>query len=199
MHPRQQLENKFFKQGYQYIAGVDEVGRGALAGPIVAAAVVLPGTPRLRNIRDSKSLNPQQREHLYKRIARVALAWSVYSLSATTIDARGISWANREVMIQAVTTLHLIPEFTFIDGLDQKFTFPGQSIVDGDQNVYSIAAASIIAKVSRDAMMRMASYHYPQYAFEQHKGYGTLLHRRRLKQHGPCLWHRRSFLTNVMV
>lgn len=199
MRPKQGLENTLFAQGYGHIAGVDEVGRGALAGPIVAAAVVLPPAPRLRYIRDSKSLSAQQRERLYRHIIKITLHWSVAIVSAVTIDSRGIAWANREVIQQAVMTLPIMPEHILIDGIDQKFGFPKhisiQNIIDGDQKIYSIAAASIVAKVTRDALMRIAARHYPQYAFEKHKGYGTFLHYNRLQQHGPCLWHRKSFLT----
>lgn len=216
--PTQTLENTLRTQGYKHIAGADEAGRGALAGPIVAAAVIMPPRPRLRFVADSKQLTPIRRRQLYARITRTAVSWSVSMRSAATIDAYGIQPANRTVLYNAINTLAVKPEYALIDGLftrsntpDTRFingrypnshttatTFAWQSIIKGDQRIYAVAAASIIAKVTRDWLMCALGRHYPQYDFAQHKGYGTYHHLQAILKHGPSPVHRRSFLKNVV-
>lgn len=192
--PTQKLEEDLYTQGYRQIAGVDEAGRGAWAGPIVSAAVIMPRYAIVDGIRDSKLLSLKRREELYEHILEHALAWAVGIIDADEIDRRGIEYANKQSMIMAVSQLAAQADFVVTDGnRGPDFGVPSKTIIDGDALVYSIAAASIIAKVTRDRLMREAHALYPAYGFEQHVGYGTTLHQQMIEEHGPTPLHRKSF------
>ncbi|MEN3370115.1 MAG: ribonuclease [Verrucomicrobiota bacterium] len=183
--------------GISSIAGVDEAGRGALAGPVVAAAVILPEKFRHRRLNDSKQLLPEKREEIYHDlIANSAIVWAVGIVDSVEIDAINILRATHKAMRAALATLSFQPEHVLIDGLPVfPFPLPQTAIIDGDCYSLSIAAASVIAKVTRDAIMRDFCARFPEYCFSQHKGYGTELHLIKLHEHGPCPIHRRSFET----
>lgn len=186
-------------QGYHHIAGLDEAGRGAWAGPVVAAAVILPlDDPHLSRsldgVRDSKQLSPRQRDALYERIRAVAVAVGVGVVPAEGIDAMGIVPATRQAMAAAVAQLSPSPDFLLIDFLRlNEVALPQKGIVKGDARCLSIAAASIIAKVTRDRLLIGWEETYPGYGFARHKGYGTRQHRAALKRLGPCGIHRHSY------
>jgi ribonuclease HII len=181
--------------GWNVIAGIDEVGRGPLAGPVVAAVVILPAKFRHRCLRDSKQLTEGQREEIYEEItARIDIYWAVEAVSHEEIDHLNILRASHEAMRRALRKLSVQPEHVLIDGLPvPDFPAPHTAIVDGDCRSYSIAAASVIAKVTRDRIMVEMDVQHPGYEFSQHKGYATPLHLERLKAHGPSPIHRRSF------
>ena len=182
--------------GFQSIAGVDEVGRGALFGPVVAAAVILP--ERLTSLskaglKDSKQLTREEREKLDKKIRRMALCVSVAEVDAETIDRVNIYQATRMAMLAAVQGLAVAPDHLLIDAMRLDHACPQTRLFYGDSLSLSIAAASVIAKVHRDALMRELDLVHPEYGLASHKGYGTPQHRRALVKHGPCGLHRRTF------
>ncbi len=188
------------ERGPVLIAGVDEAGRGALAGPVVAAAVILPlHNPtilaRLAQVNDSKQLSRQQREALFHLIQEMAVAWGVGQVEAREIDQMGILPATKEAMRQAIMALNPAPGFVLVDGNVglKNVRTPQRTIIRGDQLSLTIAAASIIAKVTRDQAMITQAQQYPAYQFEHHKGYGTPQHLHLLAQHGPSTIHRYSF------
>lgn len=193
--PTWEEEKTFYLRGYKLIAGVDEAGRGPLAGPIVAAAVILPFGAQIDGLNDSKLLSEKQREALYKTIKKLALAIEVAQVSHKIIDQINIGKANRLALAQAVAALQTKPHFVLVDGrrMNLDLPIPQLSIIGGDRKSVSIAAASVIAKVSRDRLMLKWHEKYPEYGFDQHKGYGTREHFKKLKKHGPCPIHRRSF------
>jgi len=191
--PTQEKEKKLWKKGFKYVAGVDEAGRGALAGPIFAAAVIFKKGVKVKGVNDSKKLTPEKREPLFKKIKKKALAWSVASLTHKQIDKLGIQVTNIKVMEKAVNNLKIKPNFILIDAHKLKLKIPSASIVKGDEKVYSIAAASILAKVSRDHLMIRLSKKHPLYQWEINKGYGTARHLAAIRKHGPCGFHRQSF------
>lgn len=194
-YPNRHISNELTKQGYRLIAGVDEAGRGALAGPIVAAAVIMP-KQLIKGIKDSKLLTPQKRQELFIKIKKKAISWTIGSISNKRIDKIGINPANRLVMEKAVKKLGSKPKYVLIDGnLKINCPIPHQSIVNGDYKVYCIAAASILAKVYRDNLMCRYNKKYPNYGFDRHKGYGTVFHRNMIKQQGSCPLHRQTFRT----
>jgi ribonuclease HII len=183
-------------RGVSMIAGVDEVGRGALFGPVVAAAVILP--PRTTSLAragltDSKQLLRKDRERLDRRIRGMALAVSVAAVDAATIDRVNIYQATRIAMLTAVNGLAIAPDHLLIDAMRLDHPCPQTKLIYGDSLSLSIAAASVVAKVYRDAMMRDLDTIHPQYGLASHKGYATPEHRRALLEHGPCELHRRSF------
>jgi ribonuclease HII len=184
---------------FTHIAGLDEAGRGALAGPVVAAAVILPLNDSIETlllgVNDSKQLTAKKREALFDLIIEHALAYGIGQQPAAVIDAIGILPANKLAMQTAVTQLTPTPEFLLIDGRIRlpQLNIPQQPIVRGDSQSLSIAAASILAKVTRDQLMVQLDGHYPHYGFAQHKGYGTALHRAAIARFGPCPQHRHSF------
>ena len=188
-------ERKLRATGVVRIAGVDEAGRGALAGPVVAAAVVLPEKFRLRKLNDSKQLAPERREEIYDELVSSSeIAWGVGIVDHLEIDRINILRASHEAMRMALKALSVPPEHVLIDGLPVfPFSFPQTAIIDGDCYSLTIAAASVIAKVSRDRIMRDFCAQFPEYCFDQHKGYSTELHLSRLHEFGPCPIHRRSF------
>ena len=182
--------------GYRVIAGVDEVGRGALCGPVVAAAVILPEEISWladKGLRDSKQLLPDEREALDADIRSVALAFSIAAVDNETIDRVNIYQASRMAMQMAVTGLAVRPDHLLIDAMRISDPCAQTKLIYGDSLSLSIAAASVVAKVYRDALMCDLSSQYPQYGFQSHKGYGTPEHRRALKEHGLTPLHRRTF------
>lgn len=191
-------EMSLWQAGYVRIAGLDEAGRGAWAGPVVAAAVILPPDTavagRLAGVADSKQLLAAQRERLYAAIVREALAWAVGAASAQEIDGEGIAAATRHAMQLAIANLPQPPDFLLIDYVRLAgLATPQRSLPHGDGKVLSIAAASIVAKVTRDRLMVDMARRHPGYGFQQHKGYGTADHQAALRQLGPCAEHRMTF------
>jgi len=188
-------EKKLRATGVVRIAGIDEAGRGALAGPVVAAAVVLPEKFRHCKLNDSKQLAPELREEIYHElISNPEIAWAVGIVDSIEIDQINILRATHKAMRAAIAALAAPPDHALIDGLPVfPFSFPQTAIIDGDCYSLSIAAASVIAKVTRDTMMRDFCANFPEYYFGQHKGYSTELHLTKLHEFGPCPIHRRSF------
>lgn len=187
-------ETKAIAEGLWPLAGVDEVGRGPLAGPVVAAAVILDPQAVPDGLDDSKNLTPARRDELFALIAQSALAIGVASATAAEIDAINIRQATLLAMRRAVAALALPPAFVLVDGNDPPtLACPAESVIGGDAQIASIAAASIVAKVTRDAMMARLCARYPAYGFSLHAGYGTPRHRAALQAHGPCPEHRYSF------
>jgi len=188
-------EKKLRATGVVRIAGIDEAGRVALAGPVVAAAVVLPEKFRHRKLNDSKQLAPELREEIYHElISNPEIAWAVGIVDSIEIDQINILRATHKAMRAAIAALVAPPDHVLIDGLPVfPFPFPQTAIIDGDCYSLSIAAASVIAKVTRDTMMRDFCANFPEYYFGQHKGYSTELHLTKLHEFGPCPIHRRSF------
>ena len=198
--PHLALERTLWMDGVIHVAGVDEAGRGAWAGPLVAASVLLPPSrddlaQALTGVTDSKCLSPRRRETLFPIITRVALAIGVGQASPTRIDRYGLMAATRLAMVRAVEALVIVPEHLLIDAVDlrQKVNIPQQAMFFGDSISLSVAAASIIAKVTRDRIMCQLDSLYPHYGFAKHKGYGTVAHRAALAKHKPTPIHRRSF------
>ena len=192
--PRLAFDLAFWEEGFSVLAGVDEAGRGCLAGPVVAAAVVLPLNEPLPGVRDSKALTAQEREELFELIKEKALAWRVGVVGWKAIDSVNIYQAAAEAMRRAVKGLEVKPQLVLVDGMNLRgLDIPTVRVVKGDDKSLSIAAASIVAKVVRDRLMM--GYHrlYPQYGFASHKGYATREHKEALKLHGPCPIHRRTF------
>lgn len=190
-----EIERELHTQGVGLICGVDEAGRGPLAGPVCAAAVILPAEADLPGLNDSKKLSEKKREQLFPEIQRIALAWSVAFATVEEIEERNILGATMLSMNRAIEGLSLRPELALIDGnRNKEIEMPSRCVVHGDARCASIAAASILAKVSRDRLMVELSREYPQYGFEQHKGYGTRAHYEALREYGPCPAHRPSFL-----
>ncbi len=181
------------EQGAIAVAGVDEVGRGSLFGPVVAAAVILPPRVRLRGVRDSKQLEPEERERLDVRIRKVAVAIAIGFADAATIDAINIRRASHLAMLSAIAQLCPEPDFLLIDAERLDTPCQQKGIIYGDSISVSIAAASIVAKVYRDAWMCRYHDKYPQYGLASHKGYGTPEHLRALHQHGPTPLHRMTY------
>lgn len=200
-------EQKLWKRGIKYIAGIDEVGRGPLAGPVVAAAVIIKNTPRNSLgflqadgkelvIKDSKKLSPKQREKIFKLLVKSpSIDYGIGIVSEKVIDKVNILEASLLAMKQAVRDLKTYPEFLLIDGQYtlEDISLSQKAIIHGDNKVYSIAIASIIAKVTRDRLMEQMHNKYPAYRFDIHKGYGTKLHLDALRKYGPCEIHRKSF------
>jgi ribonuclease HII len=191
------LEQELRADGYQLIAGLDEVGRGALAGPLTAAAVVLPATPRISGLDDSKKLTPPRREELSHQIRERAIAVSVSHISAGEVDSLGMTRALRRVFGLAISGLGVPVDHVVLDGLPMNVAENETAVVKGDGSVAAIAAASIVAKVARDSLMRSLAHEYPEYAFDVNKGYGTSDHLAVIAKDGLCPLHRRSFCSGV--
>lgn len=184
--------------GLGLVCGIDEAGRGPLAGPVCAAAVILPRDWAPQGLNDSKKLSPAKRERLYDEITGHALTYGVAYASVEEIDRVNILQATFLAMNRAAAALSIQPDLALVDGnRDPGLPFPTQCVVGGDGLYACIAAASILAKVSRDRLMEAYHREYPQYGFSQHKGYGTKAHYAALRQHGPCPIHRLSFLRSM--
>ncbi len=191
-----EYEKQYLEEGYSLIAGVDEVGRGPLAGPVCAAAVILPAGIEIDGVNDSKKLTEKKREFLYDVIAEKAIAWATAFVDAETIDTINIRQATHLAMQTAVNHLAQRADFLLVDGNDKiSFSVHSAYIVKGDAKSLSIAAASIMAKVTRDRYMVEMGKKYPEYLFEKHKGYGTAAHMDAIRKHGLTPLHRRSFIT----
>ncbi len=189
-----ELERRLWGRGIKKVAGVDEVGRGCLAGPVVAAAVILPQNVVIPGLDDSKKLSPEKREQLLEEIVHKAVALGVARVEAEEIDRLNILQASLQAMRLALARLGMKPEHVLVDGNRKPGgPFPELAVVDGDARSLSIAAASVVAKVHRDRMMVEYGQRYPQYGFASHKGYGSPEHLKALRAHGPCPLHRRSF------
>ena len=195
MKPNFKTEKKLFEQGYNLIAGVDEVGRGSLAGPIVAAGIIMdPKKPMIRDVRDSKLLDHKKRVKLREEIYKRALCWGIGDISHLIIDKYGLTAANKLALKSAIANLKVQPDYVLIDFVTlTELEIPSESIVKGDAKIYSIACASIIAKVYRDELMIAASQNYPEYKFHSNKGYLTKFHLEAICEHGFCDLHRQSF------
>jgi ribonuclease HII len=187
------LENDLRSRGYLAIAGADEVGRGSLFGPVTAAAVVLSPERPVRGLNDSKQLTRERREVLSERIRERAVSWAIASVDAAEIDRINIYQASRLAMKMAVLQLVPFPDYLLCDAVTLDLSLPQRGIIDGDAQCHAIAAASIIAKVHRDALMREFDQIYPQYGLARHKGYCCPEHFRALREHGATPLHRRSF------
>ncbi len=192
------IECSLHEKGYQMICGADEAGAGPLAGPVYAAAVLLPFKAELPGVDDSKKLTERKREELFPLIQERALSWAVSSVAPEEIDEINILNARLKAMNTAIQALEPAPDFALIDGnRDKGISCPHQTVVKGDARSINIAAASILAKVSRDRYMTQMAEEYPQYEFERHKGYPTKRHYELLRQYGPCPIHRKTFLKKL--
>ncbi|MBR3882581.1 MAG: ribonuclease HII [Clostridia bacterium] len=193
-------ELKLYERNIEYICGIDEAGRGPLAGPVVVGAVILPQDSFIEGVNDSKKISEKKRERIYDQIIEEAIAWSVGIVDEKTIDEINILNATKLGVKLALEGLKQKPDVIMVDALNNMDTLgiPYISVVKGDAKNYSIAAASIIAKVTRDRMMQEWDEVYPAYGFAKHKGYGTAEHIRVIKENGPCSIHRRSFIKNFV-
>lgn len=191
-------ENDLLKKGIRMIAGVDEAGRGPLAGPVSVGAVIMPFDSIIPGINDSKKLSEKKREQLYPEIMERAICAKNVLAGVEMIDEINILEATKWAMREAVACLFPIPEIVLIDAVKLDLPYPVLPLIHGDALSYSIAAASIVAKVSRDRLMLEYAEKYPEYHFEQHKGYGTALHIEMLKKYGPCEIHRKSFIKGIL-
>lgn len=194
-----EYERKFYSQGEVLVAGVDEVGRGPLAGPLVCAAVIMPKDSVIDGITDSKKLSPKKREYYSEVIKKQAIAYSIVEVSEKIIDEINILNAVKRGMENAVKGLSVKPQAVIVDGLDTHLNLgcdKTEYVIKGDLKSYNVACASIIAKVYRDALMVEFADKYPEYSFEKHKGYGTKEHIDKIKEIGPCDIHRRTFIKN---
>lgn len=198
MHDPWELENRLYDRGYQAVCGVDEAGAGPLAGPVYAAAVILPRGLTLPYLNDSKKVTPRRREILFDQIREQAIAYAIAWADEKEIDAINILNARMLAMDRAIKMLNPAADFALIDGnRNQGIELQNEMVVHGDARSVSIAAASILAKVSRDRFMVELAEQYPQYAFEKHKGYPTKLHYQLLRQYGPSPVHRKTFLKKL--
>lgn len=192
------IERECFSQGYQLVCGIDEAGRGPLAGPVCAAAVILPPNADIPGLDDSKKLSDKRRRELFPLIQEKAIAYAIAYADHREIDDINILQATFLAMERALSQLSVRPDFALIDGNREKdFGLPVRTVVHGDSLSASIAAASVLAKVSRDDLMLEMAKEYPQYGFEIHKGYGTKAHYQALAECGPCPIHRMTFLKKL--
>lgn len=195
-----QEEKKLYENNIHFICGMDEAGRGPLAGPVVVGAVILPEDSFIEGVNDSKKVSEKKREKLYEQITEEAIAYSVGVVDQKTIDEINILNATKLGVKIALEGLKEKPEIIMVDALNNIDTLgiPYISIIKGDAKCYSISAASIIAKVTRDRIMRQWDEVYPIYGFAKHKGYGTAEHIKAIKENGPCILHRKTFIKNFI-
>lgn len=195
-----EFERNLYSTGIKNIVGIDEAGRGPLAGPVVVGAVIMKPESLIEGVNDSKKISEKKREKLYEQITEEAIAWSVGIVDQKEIDEINILNATKKALKMAIMNLQVKPERIVVDALEHIDTcgIPYTSIIKGDAKVYSISAASIIAKVTRDRMMREYDEIYPEYGFAGHKGYGTAKHIQAIREFGPCALHRRSFIKNFI-
>lgn len=195
-----EYEAKLHKDGIKYIVGIDEAGRGPLAGPVVIGAVIMKQESFIEGINDSKKISEKKREKLYEEIKKEAVAWSVGIVNEERIDEINILNATKEALTQAISKLEVKPDLILVDALEKidTLSIPYISVIKGDAKIYSISAASIIAKVVRDRIMRSYDKAYPEYGFEKHKGYGTSAHIEAIKKYGLCPIHRKTFTKNFI-
>lgn len=195
-----EMENKLYQKGFQKICGIDEAGRGPLAGPVVVAGVIMPQNSMLEGVNDSKKVSEKKREKLYELILEEAICYSVAIIGQDIIDEINILNATKQGVTKVIQELEVEPNLILVDALTHIDTngIPYDSIIKGDAKCYSIAVASILAKVTRDRIMRQWDEIYPQYGFATHKGYGTAKHIEAIKEYGLCPIHRRSFTKNFI-
>ena len=195
-----QIEEELYNSGVNLICGIDEAGRGPLAGPVVVAAAIMPKDSMIEGVNDSKKVSEKKREKLYDLITDEAIAYGVGIIDQKEIDRINILNATKEGLTMAVKELNPKPDLIIVDALSKIDTegIPYKSIIKGDAKCYSIACASIIAKVTRDRIMRQWDEVYPQYGFIKHKGYGTAAHISAIKEYGLCPLHRLSFVKNIV-
>lgn len=195
-----EYEKKLYDKGIKYIAGIDEAGRGPLAGPVVVGCVIMPQDSFIEYVNDSKKVSETKREMLYEKITNEAIAWSTGIVMQDEIDEINILNATKKALTMAIDNLKVKPEVILVDALEKIDThqIPYISVIKGDAKIYSISAASIVAKVTRDRIMREYDEIYPQYGFASHKGYGTAKHIQAIKEHGICPLHRKSFVKNFI-
>lgn len=195
-----EFENKLYSEGLKYIAGIDEAGRGPLAGPVVVGIAIMKPNSFIEGVNDSKKISEKKRELLYEQITNEAIDWSVGIVDQNEIDEINILNATKKALHMAITNLKIKPDRILVDALEHIDTcgIPYTSIIKGDAKVYSISAASIIAKVTRDRMMKEYDEIYPEYGFAGHKGYGTAKHIQAIKTYGPCPLHRKTFIKNFI-
>ena len=195
-----EIEKDLYQKGFQNICGIDEAGRGPLAGPVVVAGVIMPQDSMIEGVNDSKKVSEKKREKLYDLILEEAISYSVAIIGQDNIDEINILNATKQGVTKVVEELDVEPDLIVVDALTHINTkgIPYNSIVKGDAKCYNIAAASIIAKVTRDRIMRQWDEIYPQYGFSAHKGYGTAKHITAIKEYGLCPIHRRSFTKNFV-
>ena len=195
LEEKKKIENELYQNGFNFIGGADEVGRGPLAGPVVCAAVILPKDCTIEGIDDSKKLSEKKREELYQKIIDEAVAYSIEFVFHDEIDEINILQATKKCMAKAINNLKVEPDMMLIDALTGlEINCPSKGIIHGDAVCYSIGAASIIAKVTRDRYMVDMDKIYPEYGFAKNKGYGTKEHMDALRNIGPCPIHRKSFI-----
>lgn len=194
------IENSLYNEDVKYICGIDEAGRGPLAGPVVVASVIMPKDSMIEGVNDSKKVSEKKRERLYEEIINNAISWGVGIIDEKRIDEINILNATKEGLTTSLLKLSQKPDLILVDALKDINTLgiKYQSIIKGDAKCYSIAAASIIAKVTRDRIMRKWDEVYPQYGFAGHKGYGTAAHMAAIRKNGPCELHRKSFIKNIV-
>lgn len=194
------IEKEMHEKGIKYIAGIDEAGRGPLAGPVVVASVIMPEDSMIEGVNDSKKVSEKKREKLYDLIIEEAISYSVAIIGQDEIDEINILNATKKGLTTCVKALDVKPDLIIVDALNKIDTLgiPYESIIKGDAKCYSISAASILAKVTRDRIMREWDKVYPQYGFATHKGYGTAKHIAAIKEYGLCPIHRRSFTKNFI-
>lgn len=194
------IENSLYNEDIKYICGIDEAGRGPLAGPVVVASVIMPKDSMIEGVNDSKKVSEKKREKLYEEIINNAISWGVGIIDEKRIDEINILNATKEGLTTSLLKLSQKPDLILVDALKDINTLgiKYQSVIKGDAKCYSIAAASIIAKVTRDRIMRKWDEVYPQYGFAGHKGYGTAAHMAAIREKGPCELHRKSFIKNIV-
>lgn len=195
-----EIEKDLHSKGFKYICGIDEAGRGPLAGPVVIASAIMPEDSMIEGVNDSKKVSEKKRELLYEKIIEEAISWSVSIIDEKEIDSVNILNATKEGLTNTIRNLDKKPDLIVVDALEHIDTcgIPYESIIKGDAKCYSISAASIIAKVTRDRIMRQWDEVYPEYGFAKHKGYGTKAHIEAIKEHGLCPIHRKSFTKNFV-
>ncbi len=191
-------EKELLNNGVYLIAGMDEAGRGPLAGPVTAACCIMDLTDIIDGVDDSKKLTEKKREMLFDRIKEKAICHSIINVDENVIDEINILNATKKAMTEAVNSLFPFPQYLLVDAVKHDFGVPYKAIIHGDALSYSIAAASILAKVSRDRLMTEYAEKYPEYEFDKHKGYGTKAHIEAIKKYGPCPIHRMSFIKNFL-
>ncbi len=192
-------ERKHIEGGLSHVAGVDEVGRGPLAGPVVCCAIIMPTDDIIDGVTDSKKLSEKKRNQLAELIKHKAICYCIKEISQEEIDEINILNAVKKCMVSAVEGLKVKPDITLVDGVDTNLPINAEYIVKGDMKSYTIGCASIVAKVYRDNLMVEYAKEFPEYAFEKHKGYGTKIHIDKIKEIGPCKLHRKTFIKNFWV
>lgn len=193
-----EYEKELLNNGVYLIAGMDEAGRGPLAGPVTAACCIMDLTDIIDGVDDSKKLTEKKRDLLFDKIKEKAICHSIINADENVIDEINILNATKKAMTEAVNSLFPFPQYLLVDAVKHDFGVPYKAIIHGDALSYSIAAASILAKVSRDRLMTEYAEKYPEYGFDKHKGYGTKAHIEAIKKYGPCPIHRMSFIKNFL-